>query len=114
MASAAVPVPPRATDVGEAATTGPRQVIGTVGRDGRPRTPEILARVIAAPGGFYPQPPPAAPQAPADTGTKKPKGKPRDTRPAPAQNAPALAPAHGGTAVTPAGSASAVAPATSS
>ena len=98
--SAAVPGPPRAADVREAAPAGPRHVIGTVGRDGRPRTPEILARVIAAPGGFYPPAPPAAPQAPADTGTKKPKGKPRDSRPVPAQNAPAVAPAHGGGPVT--------------
>ena len=98
--SAAVPAAPRAADVREAAPTGPRQVIGTVGRDGRPRTPEILARVIAAPGGFYPQPPPAAPQAPADTSTRKPKGKPRDTGPAPARNAPAVAPARAGAPVT--------------
>jgi len=110
--AAAVPAPPKAARHGEAAPPGPRQVIGTVGRDGRPRTPEILARVIAAPGGFYPQPPPASPQAPADTSTKRPKGKPRDARPAPAQNAPAVAPAHGGaTPTTPGAEGAASAPA---
>jgi len=71
-------------------------VIGTVGRDGRPRTPDLLARVIAAPGGFYPPSPPAVPQAPAEASTKKPKGKPRDTQPGSVPNAPAVAPAQAG------------------
>jgi Tfp pilus assembly protein PilN len=31
---------------------------GIVGRDGRPRTPELLAMRVAAPGGVYPPPPP--------------------------------------------------------
>ncbi len=46
---------------------------GTVGRDGRQRTPEVLARVLSAPGGFYPS---AAPSV-VETPEKKPKGKKR-------------------------------------
>ncbi len=38
--------------------------IGTVGRDGRPRTAELLARVVAAPGGVYPPNPAVAPERP--------------------------------------------------
>jgi hypothetical protein len=100
-ASAAVPEAVRNAEAGKPAPVAPGQVIGTVGRDGRPRTPDLLAKVIAAPGGFYPQPAPSATPGPADASTKKSKGKPRDTRPAPAQDAPAAAPGHGGVPGTP-------------
>jgi len=86
----------------QAAPAGARQVIGTVGRDGRPRTPDLLARVVAAPGGFYPSSPPKAPQAPAEVSTRKSKGKPREPRPGAVPNAPAVAPAQ--TGVPPPGS----------
>jgi hypothetical protein len=100
-ASAAAPEAPRAAEAGKPAPVAPGQVIGTVGRDGRPRTPDLLARVIAAPGGFYPQPSPSATPGPADASTKKPRGKPHDARPAPAQDAPAAAPGQHGTPGTP-------------
>jgi hypothetical protein len=49
---------------------------GTVGRDGRPRTAEALARLVTAPGGIYlpPQPPPRE-ESKGRTG-KKGKGSP--------------------------------------
>jgi len=107
--SASAPARPQATGTMDAAPAEPRQVIGTVGRDGRPRTPELLARVIAAPGGFYPQSPPAPTPAPADTSTKKPKAKPRDGRPTPARETSEVAPAQDGG--KPPASATAVSPA---
>lgn len=71
-----------------AAASDTRAVIGTVGRDGRPRTPEVLARVLAAPGGVYPQAPPLAPPEPAGASGKKSRGRPRDGK-APNSTAPA-------------------------
>src|SRR4030095_8491336 len=50
---------------------------GTVGRDGRQRTPELLAQVVAAPGGFYPPEPPAPI---IEVPEKKPKGKKRGAK----------------------------------
>jgi len=89
-AGAAAPVVAHAGPAG--AGGAPAPVLGTVGRDGLPRTPEVLARLIAAPGGFYPETPPA-PQEPLDT-SRRPKGRTHDgkTVPAPAtQNGPAPA-----------------------
>lgn len=69
------------------AAPGPSEVIGTVGRDGRPRTPERLARLVAAPGGIYPDTPPPAQKEPAGTSKRSP-GRPRETKGAPASAAP--------------------------
>jgi Tfp pilus assembly protein PilN len=55
-------------------------VLGTVGRDGRPRTPELLAQVMAAPGGFYPEAP--APLEPPSAGKKPKTGQRGNARPA--------------------------------
>jgi Tfp pilus assembly protein PilN len=82
-APGAAPAPAASTG----AAPGPAPVIGTVGRDGRPRTPELLARLVAAPGGFYPDAPPPAEKEPAGT-SKKSKGKSRETKAAPASAAP--------------------------
>jgi hypothetical protein len=49
--------PPAAKETVERKQTLPP--VGTVGRSGRPVPPEILARVVAAPGGAYLPPPPA-------------------------------------------------------
>ncbi|HKB08973.1 MAG TPA: hypothetical protein VKF61_11890 [Candidatus Polarisedimenticolia bacterium] len=76
-----------------APAAGPHQVIGTVGRDGRPRTPELLARVIAAPGGFYPTTPPEQEAAPP---SKKPRGKPRDAAQSPARDSTRVVPTQAG------------------
>jgi Tfp pilus assembly protein PilN len=78
----------------------PLPVLGTVGRDGRPRTSEVVARMLAAPGGFYPDTPPASPPEPK-TPTKKPRGKSSDAKPAPAPAAPAGAPVTSGAAPAP-------------
>ena len=70
-----------------AGPTAEGPVLGTVGRDGRPRTLEVLAQIVAAPGGFYPDikaPPEAA------TDAKKPKGGQRGVaRPAAEPTPPA-------------------------
>lgn len=79
---------------GPAAT--PRQVIGTVGRDGRPRTPELLARVIAAPGGVYPATPP---EPPTDAPSRKSGGKPRDRAQSPGRDSTHIAPTQEGAPV---------------
>jgi len=105
VASGATPAltaaPPAAPVVAHAGPAGagaaPAPVLGTVGRDGRPRTPELLARFVAAPGGFYPETPPAA-QEPGDM-AKKSKG--RTHEPKPASNA---APQNGTTPAPPAAS----------
>jgi hypothetical protein len=75
------------TTIATAAATGPSEVIGTVGRDGRPRTPEHLARRVAAPGGIYPDTPPPVQKEPAGTRKHSP-GRPRETKGAPASAAP--------------------------
>ena len=75
--------PPIVAHAGPAGGGGaPAPVLGTVGRDGLPRTPEVLARFIAAPGGFYPETPPA-PQEAVDP-PKKSKGRTHDGKTAPA------------------------------
>ena len=72
----------------------PAAVLGTVGRDGLPRTPETLARLMVAPGGFYPETPPSV-KDPVEA-TKKPKGRSHDAKtastPAPKDPAATAAP----------------------
>ena len=94
-ASAAAPGAPAAAAQRRAAEREPLPVLGTVGRDGRPRTSELVARMLAAPGGFYPEvPPPAPPESKAPS--KKTRGKSTDAKPAPAQAGPASAPVTSG------------------
>jgi Tfp pilus assembly protein PilN len=96
-ATAAAPAPGAPTAAVQPAATErqPIPVLGTVGRDGRPRTSELVARMLAAPGGFYPDTPPPSPPEPK-TPTKKPRGKSPDTKPAPAQAGQAGAPVTSG------------------
>ena len=63
----------------EGAGSEPAPAVGTVGRDGQPRTSETLARLVVAPGGFYPETPPSAPKDPAGA-AKKTKGRPHDAK----------------------------------
>jgi Tfp pilus assembly protein PilN len=88
--------PPAVAQKG-ATQTQSRPVLGTVGRDGRPRTSEVVARVQVAPGGFYPDaPPPVAPEP--TTSLKRPRGKSHDVKPAPVPGTPASAPVTSGAA----------------
>ena len=96
-AAAGTPAAPQATVAQKTEPHQPRQVIGTVGRDGRPRTPELLARVIAAPGGFYPTTPP---EQPADAPSKKSRGKPRDAAQSPARDSTQIVPTREGAPVS--------------
>ncbi|HEU4400595.1 MAG TPA: PilN domain-containing protein [Candidatus Polarisedimenticolia bacterium] len=124
VAAAATIAPP-----GKASAPPTRPAIGTVGRDGRPRTPEVLARLVAAPGGVY-VPPGAAPPKKVDHKAAAPKGKgsaaaarattpaagtappPRETNTAvPGRGAAMTSPAPGGAATTPATGAVAATPA---
>jgi len=94
--AASTPGAPTAAAPAGATEGQPIPVLGTVGRDGRPRTSELVARMLAAPGGFYPDTPPPSPPEPK-TPTKKPRGKSADAKPAPAPAAPAGAPVTSGT-----------------
>jgi hypothetical protein len=94
-ASASAPGGPPAVAQSRATQTEPRPVLGTVGRDGRPRTSELVAHMLVAPGGFYPDtPPPAPPESKAPS--KKSRGRSHDAKPAPAQGGPASAPVTSG------------------
>ncbi|MBI1951848.1 MAG: hypothetical protein HYS34_10875 [Acidobacteria bacterium] len=86
-AAAPVAGPP----AGAPAASGTPEVIGTAGRDGMPRTPEVLARLVAAPGGIYPDTPPPSGKEPAGAAKKSP-GRRRGTKGAPASATPAPAP----------------------
>lgn len=70
---------------------------GTVGRDGRPRVTETLARLVAAPGGIYL--PPAPPRK--DDGKAGGGKKGKNTQPGPQKAAPSYGPA--GPAAAPGG-----------
>ena len=87
---------PAAGGVAAGAPAADSKVIGTVGRDGRPRTPEILARRVVAPGGIYPDMPPPS-ENEREGAPKKSPARQRDTKAPPADHAPAAAP-HSGTA----------------
>ncbi len=71
-AAAPAQTPAVAAPAGPAvAASAPAPVLGTVGRDGQPRTPGTLARLVVAPGGFYPETPPAV---------KDPAGAPKKSK----------------------------------
>jgi hypothetical protein len=98
--AAAAASPPSAAAVPAARAATPP--IGTVGRDGRPRTAAVLARLVAAPGGVY-VPPGAAKEDRGGAGkdaTAKHKGKPAEAAPpsppaGPGRSAGATPPASG-------------------
>lgn len=66
-------------------------ILGTVGRDGRPRDGEVLARRVVAPGGIYPDAPPPD-EKEKDGKPKKPPARSRETKAPSAEHAPAAAP----------------------
>lgn len=70
------------------------KIIGTVGRDGRPRGAEVLARRVVAPGGIYPDTPPIE-EKERNGKPRKPPARPRETKAPPADHAPAAAPGNG-------------------
>lgn len=69
------------------------RILGTVGRDGRQRSAEVLARRVVAPGGIYPDTPP--PDEKLDGKPKKPSAGQRETKGPAADHAPAAAPRSG-------------------
>jgi Tfp pilus assembly protein PilN len=92
---AATPAPvPAAGGVAAGAPVADSKVIGTVGRDGLPRTPELMARRVVAPGGIYPDTPPPA-EKERDEAPKKPPAGRRDPKAPAAEHAPAAAPRSG-------------------
>jgi hypothetical protein len=89
--------PPQSTAQASSSVSTPAPVKGTVGRDGRPRTPDLLALIVAAPGGAY-LPPGAKPAA---AGESEGGGARPPARPA-ASPAPVKAPRAGSDAKAPA------------
>jgi len=92
---AAAPTPatrpaPAAQTAGSAPAPDGR-ILGTVGRDGRPRDGEVLARRVVAPGGIYPDAPPLD-EKEKDGKPKKPPARGRETKAPTAEHAPAAAP----------------------
>jgi Tfp pilus assembly protein PilN len=67
------------------------KILGTVGRDGRPRDGEVLARRVVAPGGIYPDALPLD-EKEKDGKPKKPPARGRETKAPTAEHAPAAAP----------------------
>jgi Tfp pilus assembly protein PilN len=70
------------------------KIIGTVGRDGRPRGAEVLARRVVAPGGIYPDTPPLE-EKERDGKPRKPPARTHETKAPAADHAPAAAPGNG-------------------